>query len=53
MDAFNLCLRRTIGNSSELEVIGLQLKSAARQGIGSAKQVGLWVLAFSGLMYAL
>ncbi|KAG7290010.1 hypothetical protein NEMBOFW57_000002 [Staphylotrichum longicolle] len=53
VDAFNLCLRRTIGNSSELGVIGLQLKSAARPGIGSAKQVGLWVLALSGLIYAL
>ncbi|KAK4149664.1 hypothetical protein C8A00DRAFT_37751 [Chaetomidium leptoderma] len=34
-------------------IIGAQLNTAARPGMGSAKQIGFWVLALSGLIYLL
>lgn len=38
---------------SELRITGYQFNAAARSGMGSAKQLGLWVLALSGLIYVL
>lgn len=56
MGGFGACLtaqkRRT--NTTDPRIIGYQFNAAARpRMMGSATQIGLWVLALSGLIYAL
>ena len=55
MSGFAACLtvQKRITNNTELKITGYQFNAAARPGMGSATQIGLWVLALSGLIYAL
>lgn len=47
------CLRVNGRNYNESRITGWQFNAAARAGTGSAKQLGLWMLALSGLIYVL
>jgi hypothetical protein len=47
------CLRRNRVNETDFRIIGYGFNAAARPGMASAKQLGLWVLALSGLVYVL
>ena len=51
--ATSSCLGANRGNTSDLSIVGWQMNAAGRPGMGSAKQIGLWVLALSGLIYVL
>lgn len=49
--AMSACLSFYRKDSSDLRVVGFQFNAAARPGMVSAKQIGLWVLALSSLSY--
>jgi hypothetical protein len=52
--AFSTCLRLRRGDDDAVRITGYQFSAAAaRPGVGSAKQIGVWVLALSGLIYVL
>jgi len=51
--SFSSCLVFQQGNTTDRRITGYQLNAATRPGLGSAKQVGLWALALSGLIYVL
>jgi hypothetical protein len=51
--ATSACLRANGRNHTESKITGYQFNAAGRVGVGSAKGIGLWVLALSGLIYAM
>ncbi|KAK4152740.1 hypothetical protein C8A00DRAFT_44226 [Chaetomidium leptoderma] len=51
--ATSTCLRINGRNSNESKITGWQFNTAGRTERSSAKQIGLWVLALSGLIYVL
>jgi hypothetical protein len=52
--AFSTCLRLRKVDGDGLRITGYQFNTAAaRLGMGSARQIGVWVLALSGLIYVL
>lgn len=52
-DATSACLRANGRNSTAPRIIGWQFSAGARTGMWTAKEIGILVLALSGLVYIL
>jgi hypothetical protein len=50
--ATSSCLEEHGRNYKESRITGWQFNAGTRAGAGSAKQLGLWALALSGVVYA-
>lgn len=50
-DATSACLRRNARNGTGPRITGWQFNAGARTGMWTAKEIGVLVLALSGLMY--
>ncbi|RKU46598.1 hypothetical protein DL546_006118 [Coniochaeta pulveracea] len=51
--ALSTCLRTNMGNSTSPSAAGFQFNSGVRTGGWTVKELGVFVLGLSGLMYAL